>query len=118
MSSSSPSNQPQQEAPSELGDVLYGAGSYSIESEAEWAVLMSAIAQGDMSALYALYDRAHHFVYTLAMRMTGDQEAAEKIMLGVFLDVRRHAASFDAEKTTVLAWIMALARDRATKGGS
>jgi RNA polymerase sigma-70 factor (ECF subfamily) len=100
----------------ELGDVLYGAGSTDLEREADWAALVHATAQGDLRALHALYDRAHRTVYTLAMRITGDRQAAEQVTLGVFLDVRRQASSFDPEKTTVLAWIMALAHARAIDG--
>jgi RNA polymerase sigma-70 factor (ECF subfamily) len=97
--------------PATLGDVLY-AGRKAPVAEQEWLALVQLIARGDESALHALYERAHHLVFTLAMRITGNQETAEEITVDVFHDAWRRAARYDAANGTVLGWIMNQARSR------
>lgn len=97
--------------PATLGDVLY-AGRKAPVAEQEWLALVQLIARGDELALHALYERAHRLVFTLAMRITGNQETAEEITVDVFHDVWRRAARYDAANGTVLGWIMNQARSR------
>jgi RNA polymerase sigma-70 factor (ECF subfamily) len=95
-----------------LGDVLY-AKSKAPVPERDWVKLVHAIAAGDQLALHALYERAHRPVFTLIMRITADRETAEELTIDVFHDVWRRASGYDAAKSTVLGWIMNLARSRA-----
>ena len=95
-----------------LGDVLY-ARPKALVPEEDWAALVRAIAAGDQLALHALYERAHHLVFTLTLRITANRETAEELTLDVFHDIWRHAARYDAANGTVLAWIMNQARSRA-----
>lgn len=101
-----------QEPPSTLGDVLYAAPKALVPEE-EWAALVRSISAGDQLALHALYERAHHLVFTLAVRLTANQEMAEELTVDVFHDIWRHAARYEAGNGTVLAWIMNQARSRA-----
>jgi RNA polymerase sigma-70 factor (ECF subfamily) len=100
------------QSPATLGDVLY-ASAKSPVPEQDWAKLVQAIAAGDQLALHALYERAHRMVFTLAMRITANQETAEELIVDVFHDVWRRAAGYDAANGTVLGWIMNQARSRA-----
>jgi RNA polymerase sigma-70 factor (ECF subfamily) len=95
-----------------LGDVLY-ANSKAPAPEQEWATLVQAIAAGDQLALHALFERAHHIVFTLVMRITANRETAEELTIDVFHDVWRSASRYDAANGTVLGWIMNQARSRA-----
>lgn len=99
-------------APGRLGDVLYAAGGKRLVSEAEWVALVRQVAGGDERALHALYDRAHHLVFTLAVRITCNGATAEEVTLDVFHDVWRRAARYDPANGTVLGWIMNQARSR------
>jgi RNA polymerase sigma-70 factor, ECF subfamily len=99
-------------APSTLGDVLYGTGKAPV-AEQDWADLVGSIARGDQVALHALFDRANRIVFTLALRITANPETAEELTVDVFHDIWKHASSYDAEKGTVIAWIMNQARSRA-----
>lgn len=101
-----------QSTPATLGDVLY-ARPATLATEHEWVVLVGSVADGDQSALHALYERAHRIVFTLAMRITVNRETAEEITIDVFHDVWNNAQRYDAEIGTVLAWIMNQARSRA-----
>jgi RNA polymerase sigma-70 factor (ECF subfamily) len=100
-------------APGTLGEVLYANPSKDLVSEADWVDLIQAVAGGDQRALYALYERAHRVVFTLAVRITANRETAEEVTLDVFHDVWRHAARYQETGGTVLGWIMNQARSRA-----
>jgi RNA polymerase sigma-70 factor (ECF subfamily) len=101
-----------QAQPATLGDVLY-AGATARVPEQDWVTLVQSIAEGDQLALHALYERTHHIVFTLMVRLTANRETAEELTIDVFHDVWRHAARYDAATGTVLAWIMNQARSRA-----
>jgi len=96
-----------------LGHLLYADKGRSHASEQEWVGLLRSIAAGDQLALDALYERTHHLVFTLAMRITNDRATAEEVTLDVFHDVWRRASKYDAAGGTVLGWIMNQARCRA-----
>lgn len=102
----------QQQQPATLGDVLY-AKSEAPVPEQDWAALVQLIAAGDELALHALYERAHHIVFTLTMRITANRETAEELTIDVFHDVWRRASGYDAANGTVLGWVMNQARSRA-----
>ncbi|HEX4782244.1 MAG TPA: sigma factor [Usitatibacter sp.] len=99
-------------ASSTLGDVLYGGHTMRLVSEAEWAGLVHAVAEGSQAALHALYDRAHRPVFALALRITGSRASAEEVTLDVFSDVWRRAYDYHPSSGTVLGWIMNQARSR------
>jgi RNA polymerase sigma-70 factor (ECF subfamily) len=101
-----------QTTPMTLGDLLYAKSKYPV-SEQEWIVLVRSIAAGDQLALHALYEKAHRMVFTLAMRITANREAAEETTVDVFHDVWRRASGYDAANGTVMGWIMNQARSRA-----
>jgi len=96
-----------------LGDVLYANKPDALVSEAQWAGLVRSIAGGDHRALYALYDRSHRIVFTLAVRITNNRETAEEVTLDVFHEVWRRAGDYDAANGSVVGWIMNVARSRA-----
>jgi RNA polymerase sigma-70 factor (ECF subfamily) len=102
-----------EEEPARLGDVLYAARGRPLVAEAEWVALVRAVAAGDQPSLHGLYERAHHIVYTLAVRITRSRETAEEVTLDVFHDVWRNAARYEPAHGTVLGWIMNQARSRA-----
>jgi RNA polymerase sigma-70 factor (ECF subfamily) len=81
--------------------------------EAEWVALVHGIAARDELALHALYERSHHIVFTLIMRILDDKHTAEELTLDVFHDVWRRASAYDAAGGSVVGWIMNQARSRA-----
>ena len=96
-------------APRIIGDLLSGHVMAAIR-EKEWVGLLEAIAAGEMRALHAVYERTHHLVFTLAMRITHSRDTAEEITLDVFNDVWQGAATYDPAAGPVVAWIMTRAR--------
>jgi RNA polymerase sigma-70 factor (ECF subfamily) len=79
----------------------------------EWIALIGRIANGDQSALATLYDTTNRLVYGLILRVLGDMSTAEEVLLDVYTQVWRQAASYDTQRGTPLAWLTTIARSRA-----
>ena len=71
-----------------------------------------AVAGGDTAALGRLYDATMPLVYALAERLMGDPFRAEEAVLDVYRYVWERAASFDAARGSVTAWLMSITRGR------
>ena len=96
-----------------LGDILYADKTKSRVSEDEWLLLVRAVAGGDQSALYSLYQQTHQIVFTLIVRILMNRETAEEVTLDVFHDVWRRASTYDPANGSVVGWITNQARSRA-----
>jgi RNA polymerase sigma-70 factor (ECF subfamily) len=75
--------------------------------------LMQRVAQGDDRALGELYDRYAGTVYSLAMAILRDADEAEEATADAFVQIWTNAASWDASRGSVGAWITTIARTRA-----
>jgi RNA polymerase sigma-70 factor, ECF subfamily len=64
-------------------------------------------------AIEALYDAYGGLMYTLVLRIVGDQQVAEDVLQECFLAVWRRADSFDAARGSLKSWMCAVARNRA-----
>src|SRR5262249_23003649 len=74
--------------------------------------LTRRIAAGDQSAMRALFARYRVMVYRWLLRLVDDEALAENLLSEVFLDVWRHAGSFEA-RSSVSTWLLAIARYKA-----
>ena len=90
-------------------------------ASAEWAAaresssdetLIRRIAAGDQSAMRALFARYRVRVYRWLLRLVDDEALAEDLLSEVFLDVWRHAASFEA-RSSLSKLLLAIARYKA-----
>jgi RNA polymerase sigma-70 factor (ECF subfamily) len=84
-----------------------------VPGEPEDAVLVRRVADGDTDALRLLYERFGSIVFGLAMRQTGDRQAAEECSQDTFVAVWRNAGGYDPGRAPVSAWLLAIARNRA-----
>jgi RNA polymerase sigma-70 factor (ECF subfamily) len=78
----------------------------------DWAALIKRVADGDQSALTELYDSTSRLVFGLVLRVVGDRATAEEVVLDVYTQVWRQAATYDTKRGAPLAWIMTIARTR------
>src|SRR5215472_12747725 len=74
--------------------------------------LIRRIAARDQSAMRALFARYRVRVYRWLLRLVDDESLAEDLLSEVFLDLWRHAASFEA-CSSLSTWLLAIARYKA-----
>jgi RNA polymerase sigma factor (sigma-70 family) len=74
---------------------------------------VSRMAQGDAQAMEQLYDASCKRVYALVRRFIADDTSAHDVTQEVYLQAWQHAARFDGERGSVMAWLLNLARSRA-----
>jgi RNA polymerase sigma-70 factor, ECF subfamily len=83
------------------------------DSESRQAELIRGVAEGDEQALASLYDTTSRTVYGLLLRVLSDPSSAEEVLLDVYAQVWRQAASYCPERGRPLAWLTTIARSRA-----
>jgi RNA polymerase sigma-70 factor, ECF subfamily len=74
--------------------------------------LLASIAAGDRFAMQVLFQRHNVRVYRFVLRLVGNPSVAEEIVGDVFLNVWRHAGSFEA-KCQATTWLLTIARHKA-----
>ncbi len=75
--------------------------------------LVRKVAQGDQSALGTLYDTTNRLIFGLILRILGDAGTAEEVLLDVYTQAWRQAATYDISRGAPLAWLTTIARSRA-----
>ena len=74
--------------------------------------LMARIADGDVRAFEAVYDRHKSRAYSLARAITGRAGGAEEATQDAFLALWRGASKFDPDRASLATWLLALVRYR------
>jgi RNA polymerase sigma-70 factor (ECF subfamily) len=77
------------------------------------AKLVEEAARGDQTALASLYEQTGPLVYGLALKILGDQFAAEDVTIDVYTQVYQQGARFDPSRGNPSAWLVTLTRSRA-----
>lgn len=77
------------------------------------AVLIAACANGDRAALQTIYQRESAAMIGVAVRIVKRRELAEEVVHDAFVQVWRHAGSFDASIGNGRSWLYAIVRNRA-----
>ena len=75
--------------------------------------LLAGFASGDPEAAVEFVRRFQARVYGLARTIVRDRAMAEDVAQETFVRAWRRAASYDARRGRVLAWLLAIARNRA-----
>lgn len=74
---------------------------------------VAAVARGDQRALGRLFDRYGTLVFSLAQRILDDHHEAEEVTQNVFIRLWHCAGAFDPHRGDLIAWLMAVTRNRA-----
>lgn len=77
------------------------------------AELITLIARRDKGALEAMYDRYAGSLYSVAVRLIGNQELAQEIIQEVFLSLWLKAGGYQLERGKVSTWLFSMAHHRA-----
>lgn len=83
------------------------------QPDCAWAQLVQRAASGERDALTDLYDQTSALVYSLALRILGDEPAAEDVVIEVYTHAWRMASTFEPTRGTASAWLLTLTRSRA-----
>jgi RNA polymerase sigma-70 factor (ECF subfamily) len=75
--------------------------------------LVARLAEGDEAALGPLYDRYGTLVFSVALRIVRDREAAEEVTQEVFVRLWRSAAAFEPSRGQVHAWLLRITHNLA-----
>jgi RNA polymerase sigma-70 factor (ECF subfamily) len=75
--------------------------------------LLAAIAAGDTAAFQTFYGRYSRIVYTLALRITGQDHDAEDVVADVFWELWDKSARYSPSKSTAYTYLIMLTRCRA-----
>jgi RNA polymerase sigma-70 factor (ECF subfamily) len=83
------------------------------ESQADDVESLRRVVSGDQAAAAVLYDRHARPLYSLILRILGDETEAEDVLQEVFVQAFRQAGRYDASRGVVAAWLLMMARSRA-----
>jgi len=75
--------------------------------------LVQRILLKDTDALSSLYDRYSRLVFSVAIKILTNQEAAEEVTQDVFVQIWHKAHTYDAGQGKLITWITRIARNRA-----
>ena len=82
-----------------------------LEDQASDADLSRDMIAGDEQAFVAIYRRLQGPLYRFALQMTGSASLAEEIVQEAFMTLIRQAASFDAKRGTLQAYLYGICRN-------
>ena len=74
--------------------------------------LLHLIANGDRSALEALYDRYAGSIYSLAHHMLQEKSAAEEVTQDTFFNIWRRASTYNVKRGKVSGWLFSIGHHR------
>jgi RNA polymerase sigma-70 factor (ECF subfamily) len=79
----------------------------------EDTTLMSRIADNDGTAFAMLYNKYHHKIYNIVIRIVKNDDDAREIVQDTFLQLWRKAKLFDSTKGMVVGWLITIAHNMA-----
>lgn len=82
-------------------------------TDSDWSGLVLRAASGSQAALAQFYDASSHLVFGLALRILGDRDAAEDVVIDVYARAWREAKTYDPRRGTPCAWLLTMTRSRA-----
>ena len=82
----------------------------SATEEVGW---LARIGMGDEAAFVLFYRRFSAPVFSMLIKMLGNQHDAEEVLQLSFLQIWKKAATFDPERSAPFTWLVMIARNRA-----
>ena len=82
------------------------------DDRADGMLLVQRVAGGDGGAVGELYDRYAPSLLAQIVAMLGDRAEAEDVLQEVFLQVWRQAGRYEPARSSVVTWLVLIARSR------
>jgi RNA polymerase sigma-70 factor (ECF subfamily) len=85
----------------------------------QWSdeILAARMAQGDVAALDALYERHAAIVLGIALKVTGNRALAEQVLQETFWQAWRSASTYSSQPGSFTSWLFRRARSLAIDAG-
>lgn len=80
---------------------------------ADDALLVESVARGDARAMEVIYERHSRGVYSLAVRLLSDGQAAEEVVQETFLKLWRQPSAYQPSRGRLLPWLLGVAHHQA-----
>jgi len=80
------------------------------QQDREW---IRRMASKDATALDAFYTRYNRLAFSLVLRIVGNREDAEDVLIDVFWQVWQQSSKYDGSRGKPVAWLLTIARTRA-----
>lgn len=88
---------------------MSGNGDHQRQVDAE---LLSRVAAGDEEAFARLYDRFSPGLYSMVLKMTGDEAEAQDVLQDAFSHIWRKAMTFDPRRSAAFTWAVMVTRNK------
>ncbi|SFP51448.1 RNA polymerase sigma-70 factor, ECF subfamily [Variovorax sp. 770b2] len=79
--------------------------------------LIAAAARGDHSAFAQIYERTHLHLFGVAVRLLGNEQAAEDVLQEAYVSIWKNAASYrssvEGQEIQPITWLIAIVRNKA-----
>jgi RNA polymerase sigma-70 factor (ECF subfamily) len=75
--------------------------------------LVRCVALGDRTAFSGIYQQTVAQIFAIARAMLNSKEDAEEVVCDVYVNLWQRAASYDAARGSVMAWLAVMTRNRA-----
>ncbi len=77
------------------------------------ARLLQQIGEGDQDAFGLLYERFSPGLYSMAIRIMGNEAEAQDALQDAFMHIWRKASTYDRERSSPFTWAVMITRNRA-----
>lgn len=79
--------------------------------------LIAGAARGDHTSFAQIYERTHQHLFGVAVRMLGNEQAAEDVLQEAYVNIWKSAASYrssvDGQEIQPITWLIAIVRNKA-----
>jgi RNA polymerase sigma-70 factor (ECF subfamily) len=75
--------------------------------------LLARVVRGDRGAFGQLYEQSSTLLFSLALRILGDRDAAADLLQDIYLEVWRKRVRYDPDRGSPMAWLVTMTRSRA-----
>jgi len=75
--------------------------------------LAERLGDGDVAALECIYERHSRAVFSLALKLLADREAAEEVVQETFIKLWQRPDSYSVSRGRLIAWLLGVAHHRA-----
>lgn len=82
-----------------------------LPASSDLATQITALGRGNRDALRTVYAESSNRLFAIAMRITGDSDAAQDVLQEVYIKVLMRADAFSPDQGSAMGWLSQIARN-------